>query len=97
MEGFPERALSTKPTPEYSDRRSAPIAERVWRKASGGQVVFMSKVSGMSLKEIAQPISSTVGAVKQKARRGYQTLRRVIGDDFNGSGKRNELHSMASH
>lgn len=39
------------------------------------EVLFMLKVSGMSLKEVARATSSTVGAVKQKAHRAYETLR----------------------
>jgi RNA polymerase sigma-70 factor, ECF subfamily len=45
------------------------------------EVLFMLKVSGMSLKEIARASASTVGAVKQKARRAYSTLRRAWGKD----------------
>ena len=45
------------------------------------EVLFMLKVSGMSLEEIARATASTVGAVKQKARRAYLTLRRVWGED----------------
>jgi RNA polymerase sigma-70 factor (ECF subfamily) len=45
------------------------------------EVLFMLKVSGMSLEEIARATASTVGAVKQKARRAYATLRRAWGKD----------------
>jgi RNA polymerase sigma-70 factor (ECF subfamily) len=38
-------------------------------------VIFMLKVSGMSLQEVARATSSTVGAVKQKAHRAYEKLR----------------------
>lgn len=45
------------------------------------EVLFMLKVSGMSLEEIARATASTVGAVKQKASRAYSTLRRAWGKD----------------
>lgn len=42
------------------------------------EVVFMLKVSGMSLEEVARATSCTVGAVKQKAHRAYETLRKGL-------------------
>jgi RNA polymerase sigma-70 factor (ECF subfamily) len=42
------------------------------------EVIFMLKVSGMSLEEVARATSSTVGAIKQKAHRAYGTLRRIL-------------------
>jgi RNA polymerase sigma-70 factor, ECF subfamily len=45
------------------------------------EVIVMLKVSGMSLEEVAKATSSTVGAVKQKAHRAYETLRRALGRD----------------
>jgi len=42
------------------------------------EVIVMLKVAGMSLEEVAQATSSTVGAVKQKAHRAYATLRRAL-------------------
>jgi len=50
------------------------------------EVLFMLKVSGMSLEEIARATASTVGAVKQKARRAYSTLRRAWGKDSKNAG-----------
>lgn len=50
------------------------------------EVIFMLKVSGMSLEEVARATSSTVGAVKQKAHRAYTTLRRVLGKDRENAG-----------
>ena len=35
----------------------------------------MLKVAGMSLEEVARATSSSVGSVKQKAHRAYETLR----------------------
>jgi|SRR5579863_5164958 len=45
------------------------------------EVLVMLKVSGMSLEEVARATSSTVGAVKQKAHRAYETLRRALGKE----------------
>jgi RNA polymerase sigma-70 factor (ECF subfamily) len=45
------------------------------------EVIVMLKVSGMSLEEVAKATSSTIGAVKQKAHRAYETLRRALGKD----------------
>jgi RNA polymerase sigma-70 factor, ECF subfamily len=42
------------------------------------EVILMLKVSGMSLEEAARATGSTVGAVKQKAHRAYQALRRAL-------------------
>lgn len=46
------------------------------------EVLFMMKVSGMRLEEIARATGSTVGAVKQKASRAYSTLRRAWDKDL---------------
>jgi RNA polymerase sigma-70 factor, ECF subfamily len=42
------------------------------------EVLVMLKVVGMSLEEVAKATSSTVGSVKQKAHRAYETLRRAL-------------------
>jgi RNA polymerase sigma-70 factor, ECF subfamily len=42
------------------------------------EVIVMLKVSGMSLEEVARATSSSVGSVKQKAHRAYETLRKVL-------------------
>jgi RNA polymerase sigma-70 factor, ECF subfamily len=47
------------------------------------EVIVMLKVAGMSLEEVARATSSTVGAVKQKAHRAYETLRRALGNRDN--------------
>jgi RNA polymerase sigma-70 factor (ECF subfamily) len=41
------------------------------------QVIFLQKVCGMSVDEVANNTSCSAGAVKQKAYRAYQTLRRI--------------------
>jgi RNA polymerase sigma-70 factor (ECF subfamily) len=41
------------------------------------EVITMLKVGGLSLEEIARATCSTVGAVKQRAHRGYERLRKI--------------------
>jgi len=42
------------------------------------EVVTMLKVEGLSIEEIARATSSTPGAIKQKAHRAYERLRRFL-------------------
>lgn len=42
------------------------------------EVLVMLKVTGMSLEEVARATSSSVGSVKQKAHRAYETLRKGL-------------------
>jgi len=42
------------------------------------EVITMLKVGGLSLEEVARATSSTAGAVKQKAHRGYDRLRKLL-------------------
>jgi RNA polymerase sigma-70 factor (ECF subfamily) len=42
------------------------------------EVIAMLKVSGMSLEEVARATASSVGSVKQKAHRAYDTLRKGL-------------------
>jgi RNA polymerase sigma-70 factor, ECF subfamily len=42
------------------------------------EVLTMLKVSGLSIEEVARATSSTVGAVKQKAHRAYERLRKLL-------------------
>jgi RNA polymerase sigma-70 factor (ECF subfamily) len=42
------------------------------------EVITMLKVGGLTLEEVARATSSTVGAVKQKAHRAYDTLRTLL-------------------
>lgn len=44
------------------------------------EVIVMLKVSEMTLEQVAQATSSSVGSVKQKAHRAYQKLREVLAD-----------------
>jgi RNA polymerase sigma-70 factor (ECF subfamily) len=41
------------------------------------EIVTMLKVGGLTLEEVADATSSTVGAVKQKAYRAYERLRKA--------------------
>lgn len=50
----------------------APLSE------SQREVIAMLKVAGMSLEEVARATCSTVGAVKQKAHRAYEKLRKSM-------------------
>jgi RNA polymerase sigma-70 factor (ECF subfamily) len=43
------------------------------------ELLIMLKVSGLSLVEAARATGSTVGAVKQKAHRAYENLRKLLG------------------
>lgn len=47
--------------------------------AAQREVLEMLKVAGMSLEEIAQATSCSVGSVKQKVHRAYSTLRQKLG------------------
>jgi RNA polymerase sigma-70 factor, ECF subfamily len=52
------------------------------------EVLTMLKLDGLSVDEIAQATSSTTGAVKQKAHRAYERLRKLLhANRFVGLGK----------
>ncbi len=74
MELLPERPAPTEtrnPAPAFDTLVAAlPEAQR--------EVVTMLKVGGLSLEEVARATSSTVGAVKQKAHRAYDRLRKLL-------------------
>ena len=42
------------------------------------EVLTMLKVNGLSIEEVARATSSTIGAVKQKAHRAYERLRKLL-------------------
>ena len=79
----PETASQVRPEPatdEFEDMISQlPDSQR--------EVLVMLKVSDMSLEEIARATASTVGAVKQKARRAYMTLRQAWRKDSQNARK----------
>jgi RNA polymerase sigma-70 factor (ECF subfamily) len=71
--------------PETSSRAPAPavgggdllkLLDRL--PESQREVIWMLKVSGMTLEQVARATSSTAGAIKQKAHRAYENLRRVM-------------------
>jgi RNA polymerase sigma-70 factor (ECF subfamily) len=74
MEALPEKpgeAESQNPLPAF-DTLVAALPE------SQREVLTMLKVGGLSLEEVARATSSTVGAVKQKAHRAYERLRKLL-------------------
>lgn len=74
MDTVPERLMQAEirnPTPVFDTLVAAlPGAQR--------EVVTMLKVGGLTLEEVARATSSTVGAVKQKAHRAYERLRKSL-------------------
>ncbi len=67
----PARAEARTPIPAFETLVAAlPEAQR--------EVVTMLKVGGLNLEEVARATSSTVGAVKQKAHRAYERLRKLL-------------------
>jgi RNA polymerase sigma-70 factor, ECF subfamily len=88
--GFlPERAQREEPAetrPSFAGMVAAlPESQR--------EVLTMLKVGGLSLEEVAGATSSTVGSVKQKAHRAYETLRRLIGT-HQLNGRREEINGL---
>jgi RNA polymerase sigma-70 factor (ECF subfamily) len=67
-------AVSLTEAPQALDLEEflAPLSE------SQREVLEMLKVTGMSLEEVAQATSSSVGSVKQKVHRAYEKLRRTL-------------------
>ena len=74
MELLPER-----PAPAEA-RNRVPSFETLVAALPDAQreVVTMLKVGGLTLEEVARATSSTVGAVKQKAHRAYERLRKLL-------------------
>lgn len=71
--------------PEAAAQRPTEAAEydigRALQKlpASQRETILMLKVAGLSLEEVARARGTSVGAVKQKAHRGYEALRKLFG------------------
>jgi RNA polymerase sigma-70 factor, ECF subfamily len=65
---------------EDSGRRAIPPFENLVASLPDAQreVITMLKVGGLSLDEVARATSSSVGAVKQKAHRAYERLRKLL-------------------
>jgi len=74
MEMLPERPAQVEPG------NSLPAFDSLVATLPEGQreVVTMLKAGGLSLDEVARATSSTVGAVKQKAHRAYEKLRKLL-------------------
>jgi RNA polymerase sigma-70 factor (ECF subfamily) len=74
MEVLPERSAPVEPG------NSLPAVDTLVAALPEGQreVVTMLRIGGLSLDEVARATSSTVGAVKQKAHRAYEKLRKLL-------------------
>jgi len=79
------REIGVDVLPEPSpDRGNAPEERRGFERLlaslpeSQREVLAMLKVDGLSIEEVARATSSTSGAVKQKAHRAYERLRRIL-------------------
>lgn len=74
MEQLPESAVHGEPDDKLASFEALmallPPAER--------ETVAMLKLGGLSLQEVACATSSTVGAVKQRAHRAYERLRKAL-------------------
>ena len=72
---LPERAAPEAPRqnePKISDMlQSLPESQR--------EVLLMLKVSGLSIEEVARATGVSIGSVKQKAHRAYESLRKRLG------------------
>jgi RNA polymerase sigma-70 factor, ECF subfamily len=69
-----EYSFRREPLPAMGDLlKTLPPAQR--------EVIVLLKVRGFSLEEVARTTGSSVGAVKQKAFRGYQALRKLFGSE----------------
>jgi RNA polymerase sigma-70 factor (ECF subfamily) len=74
MEVLPERSAPVEPG------NSLPVFDTLVAALPEGQreVVTMLKIGGLSLDEVARATSSKVGAVKQKAHRAHEKLRKLL-------------------
>jgi RNA polymerase sigma-70 factor (ECF subfamily) len=72
VESLPEAATAP---PGQSRELAAMLAPL---PASQREVVFLLKVVGMSLEDVARATSSSIGSVKQKAHRAYEKLRELL-------------------
>ncbi len=77
---FQTEHLPDRPAPEPSRNTIPDMADLLKDlPASQKEAVLLLKVAGLSLEEAARATGSTVGAVKQKAHRAYNTLRKTLG------------------
>jgi RNA polymerase sigma-70 factor (ECF subfamily) len=72
--------LPERPAQSEQPRNAIPAFETLVAALPEAQreVITMLKVGGLSLEEVARATSSTVGAVKQKAHRAYERLRKLV-------------------
>jgi RNA polymerase sigma-70 factor (ECF subfamily) len=74
MDQLPENPVHSEPDSKLAGFEAVmallPPAER--------ETIAMLKLGGLSLEEVACATSSTVGAVKQRAHRAYERLRKVL-------------------
>jgi RNA polymerase sigma-70 factor (ECF subfamily) len=75
MEAISRTTVATQPELGRADNLDALLAPL---SESQREIVAMLKVAGMSLEEVARATSSSVGAVKQKAHRAYEKLRKTM-------------------
>jgi RNA polymerase sigma-70 factor (ECF subfamily) len=77
--------MLSEPRPRFETRNSLPAFETLVAVLPEAQreVVTMLKAGGLSLEEVARATSYTVGAVKQKASRAYERLRRLLQEEKN--------------
>src|SRR5262249_39775832 len=68
------------PAPHSDSPGRSPDLEALFATLPESQreVLAMLKVAGMSLEEVAHATSSSVGSVKQKAHRAYESLRKRL-------------------
>jgi RNA polymerase sigma-70 factor, ECF subfamily len=76
------------PQPEIQRHLEAGEILRMVRQLPHSQreVILMMKVADMSVEEVARATGSTRSAVKQKAYRAYQTLRKMLAQTHAGAG-----------
>lgn len=74
--------LPERPAPEPARNTIPDIADLLKDlPPSQKEAVLLLKVAGLSLEEAARATGTTVGSIKQKAHRAYNTLRRSLGGE----------------
>jgi RNA polymerase sigma-70 factor (ECF subfamily) len=72
LEDLPDTPIAEPPQVEALEELLAPLSD------GQREVLEMLKVAGMSLEEVAQATSCSVGSVKQKVHRAYEKLRQTM-------------------
>jgi RNA polymerase sigma-70 factor (ECF subfamily) len=80
---FQSDELPDAAAPRQPDKRVSPTMADLLKTlpATQRETVLLLKVSGLSLEEVARATGTSVGAVKQKAHRAYEKLRKVFGGE----------------